>query len=321
MRCRRSTPASTSAWTTSWTRRRRWSTRTVRTTTWTPPPTTCSAATTGRGRRSSSDRLSKPQQTGGPRTFAALLHNGSRKTIDGVGMPTASTDLASAMAGAWNAGEPERVIALAGQAMPSQQGDESVLLLLGLAQQATARLAQAAATFRQLAQQRPDVSAYWNNLAVVSRQAGDLAGAGQALHTALALAPDDAEVRYNLGLLYIEQQRWVDARQALLDAVALSPGFIEARLQGAYACHVCGDNTRQEALLQGAADWPAQPAEQALLLSAMLSAQGQPDAALHVLAQASLPAGPEAAAMRLRIAAQRVLLHERNNRVDAARDE
>lgn len=236
-------------------------------------------------------------------------------------MPTASTDLASAMAGAWNAGEPERVIALAGQATPSQQGEEGVLLLLGLAQQATARLAQAAATFRQLAQQRPDVSAYWNNLAVVSRQAGDLAGAGQALHTALALAPDDAEVHYNLGLLYIEQQRWVDARQALLDAVALSPGFIEARLQAAYACHVCGDNTRQEALLQGATNWPAQPAEQALLLSAMLSAQGQPDAALHVLAQASLPAGPEVAAMRLRIAAQRVLLHERNNRVDAARDE
>ncbi|HJW06757.1 MAG TPA: sulfotransferase [Rhodanobacter sp.] len=236
-------------------------------------------------------------------------------------MPTASTDLAGAMAGAWNAGEPERVIALAGQATPSQQGDEGVLLLLGLAQQATGRLAQAADTFRQLAQQRPEVSAYWNNLAVVSRQAGDLAGAEQALRTALALAPDDADVHYNLGLLYTQQQRWVEARQALLDAVALSPRFLEARLQAAYACHVCGDNTQQEALLQGASEWPAQPAEQALLLSAMLSAQGQPDAALHVLAQAQLPAGPAAAVMRLRLAAQRVLLHERNNRLDAARDE
>ncbi|MBQ4854828.1 sulfotransferase [Rhodanobacter sp. B2A1Ga4] len=236
-------------------------------------------------------------------------------------MPTASTDLAGVMAGAWNAGEPERVIALAGQATPSQQNEEGVLLLLGLAQQATARLAQAAATFRRLAQRRPDVSAYWNNLAVVSRQAGDLAGAEQALRTALALAPDDAEVHYNLGLLYTQQQRWVDARQALLDAVELSPAFIEARLQAAYACHVCGDNTQQEAMLHGAGDWPAQPAEQALLLSAMLSAQGQPDAALAALALATLPAGPAATVMRLRIAAQRVLLHERNNRLDAARDE
>jgi len=236
-------------------------------------------------------------------------------------MPTASTELVGAMAGAWNAGEPERVIALAARATPAQADDEHVLLLLGLAQQATARLAQAAATFRRLAQRRPDVSAYWNNLAVVSRQAGDLDGAEQALRTALTLAPDDAELHYNLGLLYTQQQRWVDARQALLDAVELAPEFVEARLQAAYACHVCGDNTQQEAMLHGAVDWPAQAAEQALLLSAMLSAQGQPDAALHALARAQLPDGPEAAALRLRLAAQRVLLHERNNRLDAARDE
>ncbi|WP_043292925.1 tetratricopeptide repeat protein, partial [Rhodanobacter denitrificans] len=116
------------------------------------------------------------------------------------------------------------------------------LLLLGLAQQATARLAQAVATFRRLAQRRPDVSAYWNNLAVVSRQAGDLAGAEQALLTALTLAPDDAELHYNLGLLHTQQRRWLPARQALLDAAQLDPHFIEARLQAAYACYVCGDN-------------------------------------------------------------------------------
>ncbi|MGB5939510.1 MAG: sulfotransferase [Rhodanobacter sp.] len=237
-------------------------------------------------------------------------------------MPTASTDLARAMAGAWNAGEPERVIALAGQATPSQEKDEGVLLLLGLAQQATARLTQATATFRQLAQWRPDVSAYWNNLAVVCRQAGDLAGAEQALLTALPLAPDDAEVHYNLGLLYAQQQHWIQGRQALLDAVQLNPHFLEARLQAAYACHVCGDNTQQEAMLDGAAGWPPQPAEQALVLSAMLSVQGDLDAALHTLAQARLPDDEAAAGvMRLRIAAQRVLLHERNNRIEAAQDE
>ncbi|AGG87578.1 sulfotransferase [Rhodanobacter denitrificans] len=236
-------------------------------------------------------------------------------------MPTASTDLAGAMAGAWNAGEPERVIALAAQATPAQASDESVLLLLGLAQQATARLAQAVATFRRLAQRRPDVSAYWNNLAVVSRQAGDLAGAEQALLTALTLAPDDAELHYNLGLLHTQQRRWLPARQALLDAAQLDPHFIEARLQAAYACYVCGDNTRQEAMLSGAGDWPAQPAEQALVLSAMLSVQGNLDAALRTLAHAQLPDGAAAGGMRLRIAAQRVLLYERNNRIDAAQDE
>jgi len=128
-------------------------------------------------------------------------------------------------------------------------------------------------------------------------------------------------VHYNLGLLYTQQQRWIQARQALLDAVQLNPRFLEARLQAAYACYVCGDNTQQEAMLNGAVDWPPQPAEQALVLSAMLSVQGNLDAALHTLAHAQLPDEPAAGVMRLRIAAQRVLLYERNNRIDAAQAE
>jgi tetratricopeptide (TPR) repeat protein len=236
-------------------------------------------------------------------------------------MSTSTTDLAKAMAGAWNAGETERVIALAGQATPADEEDEGVLVLLGLAQQATGRHRQAAATFRRLAQMRPGVSAYWNNLAVACRQAGDLPASEQALLTALSLAPDDAEVHYNLGLLYTQQQRWILARQSLLDAAQLDPHFIEARLQAAYACYVCGDNTQQEAMLRGAIDWPAQPAEQALVLSAMLSVQGNLDAALHTLAHARVPDEPAGGVMRLRIAAQRVLLYERNNRIDAAQNE
>ncbi|MEP6898450.1 MAG: sulfotransferase [Rhodanobacter sp.] len=233
-------------------------------------------------------------------------------------MSTATTDLAKAMAGAWNAGEPERVIVLAGQAAPAQVDSEGALLLLGLAQQATGRPQQAATTFRRLAQLRPDVSAYWNNLAVACRQADDLAGSGQALLTALSLAPDDAEVLYNLGLLHMQQRQWLLARESLLDAVRLAPHFIEARLQAAYACHVCGDNTHQEAMLSGATGWPPQPAEQALVLSAMLSVQGDLDAALHTLTHAQLPAEPVAGFMRLRIAAQRVLLYERSNQIVAA---
>ncbi|WEN15119.1 sulfotransferase [Rhodanobacter sp. AS-Z3] len=229
-----------------------------------------------------------------------------------------ATDLVTAMLQAWHAGEPEQVIAIAGQAMPSLQQDEGALSLLGVAQQATGRLQQAAATFGQLAQLQPLVSSHWNNLAVVCREAGDLGAAERALLTALSLAPNDAEVHYNLGLLRTQQRQWLPARQSLLDAVQLAPHFIEARLQAAYACHVCGDNTQQEALLIDAGHWPPQPAEQALVLSAMLSVQGDLESALRTLAQASLPAEPAAAIMRLRIAAQRVLLHERNNQVEAA---
>ncbi|HEV2538271.1 MAG TPA: sulfotransferase [Frateuria sp.] len=230
-----------------------------------------------------------------------------------------ATELANAMAGAYHAGDMERVIALATQA--GDGADEGARLLLGVAQQATGRYDQAAATFRQLAQRRPEVSAYWNNLGVACRLSGDTEAAEQALSKARSLAPEDPEVLYNLGLLYVQQRRWPSAREVLLDAVEQSPDFIEARLQAAYACYVCGDNTQQEAMLDGAIGWPAQPAEQALILAAMLSSQGGLDAALHTLAQAQLPGGPADEPMRLRIGAQRVLLRERNNQLDEARRE
>lgn len=234
-------------------------------------------------------------------------------------MPYPAATLARAMAEAYNTGDMERVIALAAQA--GAEIDQGILTLRGLAEQATARYDSAASTFRQLAEREPAVSAYWNNLGVACRLSGDADAAEQALSRARSLAPDDADVLYNLGLLYIQQRRWPLAREILLDAVDLSPDFIEARLQAAYACYVCADNACQEAMLAGAIDWPAQPAEQALILAAMLSTQGELEAALHTLARAQLPSPPADASMRLRIAAQRALLYERSNRLDQARAE
>jgi Flp pilus assembly protein TadD len=235
---------------------------------------------------------------------------------------TPASTLAAAMASAWNAGDAERVIELTAQAADAAGDDEGVLVLLGVAQQATGRHARAAATFNRLCQLRPAVSAYWNNLGVASRLAGDLAASGQALRQARQLAPGDAEVHYNLGLLYTQQRDWPAARQALLEAASLAPSFIEARLQAAYACYVCGDNAAQEEMLDGAGEWPPQPAEQALILAAMLSVQGASEAALRTLARAQLPPTEAAAApLRLRIAAQRVVLHERSNQVERAQQD
>ncbi len=233
-------------------------------------------------------------------------------------MPAPTNGLADAITTAYLAGDMERVIALGAQA---GEMSETAMLWLGLAQHASARYAQAAATFGELARMRPQVSAYWNNLALACRQDGDMVGSEQAFMTARSLAPDDAEVHYNLGLLHIQQRHWVLARQSLMDAVNLSPHFVEARLQAAHACHVCGDNDGQRAMLAGATDWPAQPGEQALILAAMLAAQGELEAALGALARAQLPGGSAAGIMRLRIAAQRVALYERSNQLDRARHE
>ncbi len=232
-------------------------------------------------------------------------------------MPEPTNSLADAIIAAYQAGDMERVVALGERTAPTS---EAALLWLGVARQSTGRYAQATITFRQLAQLRPEISAYWNNLGLACRQCGDLAGSEQALMTAHSLAPDDAEVHYNLGLLRLQQRHWVLARQSLLEAVRLAPAFIDARLQAAHACHVCGDNDGQQAMLAGAADWPAQAGEQALLLAAMLSAQGDLDGALQSLARAQLPDGSAAAALQLRIAAQRVALYERSNQLERARE-
>jgi Flp pilus assembly protein TadD len=156
-------------------------------------------------------------------------------------MSASATSLVESMASAWNAGDAERVLALAIQAADAEAADKGFLALLGLAQQQTGDYARAVQTFERLTRLQPDVSAWWNNLGVACRHAGDLDASEQALSKAKALAPGDAEVHYNLGLLHVRQRRWSAAREALLEAVRLAPWLVEARLQAAHACHVCGD--------------------------------------------------------------------------------
>lgn len=236
-------------------------------------------------------------------------------------MPASTHTLVESMVAAWNSGQAERVIELAAKASDVGVDDENVLALLGIAQQHTGRHPGAVKTFQRLVRMQQGVSAYWNNLGIACRLAGDLAASERALLKAKSLAPSDAEVHYNLGLLYIQQQRWSVARDVLLGAVEIAPRFVEARLEAAHACHVCGNIEDEEAMLEGAGDWPPQPAEQALVLASILSVLGSLKIALKVLSQAQLPAGTAAQAMRLRIAAQRVALHERNNQLDQAQFE
>ncbi|AIF46758.1 tetratricopeptide repeat-containing sulfotransferase family protein [Dyella japonica] len=225
------------------------------------------------------------------------------------------------MLAAYNRGDLATVLSLGEPLRDTEDSDETALLLLGAAQQGNGQLQDALDSFQRLVRRHPQVPEYWNNLSVVARQLGDLESAEHALLQARTLAPQEAQVHYNLGLLYAQQQRWLQARHALLDAVQLIPGFVDARLQAAHACHQCGDNQGEEAMLAGAATWPPQPAEQALLLATMLSGQGDQATAFHVLSQAELPDGPDAQAMSWRLAVLRGAMHERSNQTELAQAE
>ena len=140
-------------------------------------------------------------------------------------MSNSTSGLAITMASAYNAGEMERVIALAAQA---GEADEGVMLWLGLAQQATHRYGHAAATFDQLSQRRPDVSAYWNNLGVACRQSGDTAGSEHAFLMARSLAPCDAEVHYNLGNALLQKGEVDEAITQYQKALEINPNYVDA---------------------------------------------------------------------------------------------
>lgn len=230
-------------------------------------------------------------------------------------------DLAARMLAAYQRGDLATVLALGESVATLGDLDNTALLLLGTAQQSSQRLQDAMATFRHLVQRNPTVAEYWNNLAVVARQLEDMAVAEDALLRAVALAPQEAQILYNLGLLYAQQKRWLQARDVMLEAVTLVPAFIDARLQAAHACHACGDHRGQQEMLADAADWPPQPAEQALLLATMLSAQGDQPTAFKILERAILPEGEDARIMQWRIAALRASMHERGNQIDLAEAE
>jgi Flp pilus assembly protein TadD len=221
------------------------------------------------------------------------------------------------IAAAFQAGDMAQVVALA-QALPApaQAENEIALLAQGLALHALQRHSEAAAVLRRLVQLKPDVPEYWNNLAIAAREAGEFDEAENASQQAIALAPDNAQFHHNLGLLYAQLRRWPEARHSQFEAVRLAPGFVEARLQAALVCHVCGDLSGEDAVLKGVAQWPAQPAEQALTLANILSARGEQDAAFDVLAKAIPPQDTRAARiMTWRFAAMRAALHERGNRI------
>jgi tetratricopeptide (TPR) repeat protein len=224
---------------------------------------------------------------------------------------------------AWQAGAMADVIALA-QSIPDMQraDNETALLAYGLALHAVGRNREAAVALQQLVHLKPAISEYWNNLAITAQAAGNFDVAEDAFHRAIALAPNDAQLHHHLGLLHAQRRCWRDARKSQFDAVHLAPGFVEARLQGALACHVCGDVPGEDHMLEGVAQWPAQPAEQALTLATILSSRGEQTTASAVLDKAILPVDASVSApLRWRIAALRAALLERGNHIDEAEAE
>jgi len=224
-------------------------------------------------------------------------------------MPAAATELiATALhTGQWT--EAER-LARAELAERPQDGDLQLLLAISLHFQK--KLDEATAIYAGLTRMYPQSGVHWSNYATALRESGDLDGAARAYATALERDPKNAQTMLNLGLLQLQRQEFVEARETLLNAHLLDPDSIPIRIRAARACSACRDS-QIDKLLKPWRSWTALDNELQLELAHLLMTQGDARGAETVL-DGILRRAPGQLQAQLQLAA----VYERMNRLDDA---
>jgi Tfp pilus assembly protein PilF len=209
-------------------------------------------------------------------------------------------------------GRPAEAESLCRAALRGHPDDADLLFLLALALHQQHRVDEAVELYARLTVMLPESSVHWGNYATALRDAGRPADAAQAYATALRLAPDNFDQWVNLGLLQLQQQDFVAARDSLLTAVGLNPQSPVARIQAARACSICRDY-RADELIRPWRDWLPLDDPLQLDLADLHLVLGDANTA-QVLLEDLLARTPEHLPATLLLAA----VCERMNRIDAA---
>jgi tetratricopeptide (TPR) repeat protein len=177
--------------------------------------------------------------------------------------------------------------------------------------QSEGRLGEAIACYEQVVARDPRDWEIWNNLGNARRDAGDLAGAIDALTIARELRPDLAAIHYNLGVGLAQAGQLAEAARAFGEAVRLAPDHPAGLLALGSVLRQLGRHAEALAPLERAAGFAPAAAEIRIELGRALSGLGrfeQADAAYRD----ALAAAPGLAAAFL----ERGLLLERGNRLE-----
>ena len=105
----------------------------------------------------------------------------------------------------------------------------TALLNQAVAHHQAGRLDEAAALYRQIAQEAPGHFDATHLLGVISLQRGDLATAETLIAQALSGKPKDAAALNNLGTVFLRAKRLDAAREQFERAVKAQPGFVDAQ--------------------------------------------------------------------------------------------
>jgi Flp pilus assembly protein TadD len=241
-------------------------------------------------------------------------------------MNTPSADAGELVRAAWEAfarDETHAAESLARDALVVGPGDVDALAALGFFLHTARRFAEAAEIFRSLADLQPQEPGHRMNLGTALRCAGRLEDALKAYAGAAALGARSADFFYNVGLTHIDRRDYESGRAVLADAMALAPDDAEIRYHFALCCY---ERLRTAEALVALDHWedlsgltPDLTADIGLLLMKLGDAERAEAAIRHAVADTvgastSAPSGGSSAHSLLTL----VQLLERTNRLEEA---
>jgi tetratricopeptide (TPR) repeat protein len=155
-------------------------------------------------------------------------------------MNTAETSPAALVQSAWAAfarHEPQAAIPLCRQALALDPSHIEALGVLGFLLHSVRQFDESAEIFAKLTELRPAEPAYWMNLGTARRCSGRLDDALAAYAVSAERGANSADFYYNVGLTHMDRNDFEAGRVVLSQAVALTPDEAEIRYRYALCCY------------------------------------------------------------------------------------
>lgn len=210
-----------------------------------------------------------------------------------------------------SAGDPQAAERLCRAYLLEHPDDEYLLLLLALNLQHQGRHAEAAAVYGRLVELFPDSSLHLCNYATALSAIGSKVEAESTYAASIERDPRNIEPKIQLGLLLLDRQEYLEAREVLLDAFELDREAARTRIHAARACSLSQDFQGATDLLKPWRTWiPLNDDALQLVLAQQLSLLSDAPASAALL-EDLLARNPSDSSARLLLAG----MYERLNRV------
>ncbi|MBL0163528.1 MAG: sulfotransferase [Xanthomonadales bacterium] len=215
---------------------------------------------------------------------------------------------------AYQSGKPQQAETLCREVLAKTPEDEVALLVLAMSLDAQQRSDEAMQLFEYLTVISPDQAVNWTNLGTMLRSAGQADKAEQVFRNALDRDANEITALFNLGSLSFEKGSYGEARALLLRALALAPDDANVRVLAVAACFECADFEQTDRLI---ADWERWATQDVTVLTDLgwtltrLTRAEEAGRALEMAAR-MMP-------HNTRVDLRRAAFYERTNRVDESR--